>query len=286
MCRFALYLGEAVTVSSLLTEPTHSIVKQSYQSREREEPLNGDGFGIAWYAPEMSREPALFRDISPAWNNQNLANLARVVSTRCLLAHVRAASPGLPVTRLNCHPFAWENLAFMHNGVIGGFRHLRRGLMARLSDEAFHVVAGSTDSECLFALLVDAYLARGRPVLNATVLAELLMESMGIVESARREAGVDEPSSLNLAITDGRHAALTRFTSDDQVQAESLYYHSGRRYVCEQGMCRMVEPDVGEGAVIVASERLSSDPGWSPVPPNHLITVDADLGVGINALSL
>lgn len=286
MCRFALYLGDGITISSLITEPTHSIVRQSYQSREREEPLNGDGFGIAWYAPEMSDEPALFRDISPAWNNQNLINLARVVRTRCLLAHVRAASPGLPVTRLNCHPFAWENLAFMHNGVIGGFRRLRRHLMARLSDEAYQAVAGTTDSECLFALLVDGYLEKGRPPLDAGVLAELLVHAMAIVETARREAGVVEPSFLNLAITDGRHAVVTRFTSNVRDDGESLHYHCGGGYLCEEGVCRMVAPDAGKGAVIVASESLSGDPGWMPVPPNHLIAIHGDLSVDIRAISL
>ena len=98
MCRFALYLGSPILVSALVTEPTHSIIKQSFKSREREEPLNGDGFGIAWCAPEICDEPAIFKDVTPAWNNVNLANLARVTRTSCLLAHVRAATPELPVT--------------------------------------------------------------------------------------------------------------------------------------------------------------------------------------------
>jgi len=76
MCRFVLYLGPEITVSSLVTEPEHSIIHQSYMSREREEPLNGDGFGLAWYAPHLTTHPALFKDISPAWNNDNLREMA------------------------------------------------------------------------------------------------------------------------------------------------------------------------------------------------------------------
>ncbi len=42
MCRFAVYLGEEITISSLVTEPSYSILHQSFYSHEREEPLNGD----------------------------------------------------------------------------------------------------------------------------------------------------------------------------------------------------------------------------------------------------
>ena len=39
MCRFTLYLGPPVRLSTLLTEPEHSLIRQSYQARERSEPL-------------------------------------------------------------------------------------------------------------------------------------------------------------------------------------------------------------------------------------------------------
>ena len=54
MCRFALYLGSELTVSRLVTEPSNSIIHQSFHNLERTEPLNGDGFGLAWYVPEMT----------------------------------------------------------------------------------------------------------------------------------------------------------------------------------------------------------------------------------------
>ena len=53
MCRFTLYLGDPIRLASLVTEPRRSLIRQSFASEEREEPLNGDGFGIAWYVPEM-----------------------------------------------------------------------------------------------------------------------------------------------------------------------------------------------------------------------------------------
>ena len=58
--------------------------------------------------------------------------------------------------------------------------------------------------------------------------------------------------------------------------AESLYYHTGRRYECDEGVCRMIEHDEDHSAVLVCSERLSEDPGWDRVPGNHMVIVEED----------
>ena len=155
MCRFVLYLGPPLVLSTLITEPANSMIHQSFHSHERKEPLNGDGFGVAWYQRELSDEPGVFRSITPAWSNHNLLDLARVTRSTCILAHVRAATPGMAVTETNTHPFAWGPYAFMHNGEIGGFHQIKRRLLARLSDEAFDRIGGTTDSEHFFALLGD-----------------------------------------------------------------------------------------------------------------------------------
>ena len=40
MCRFAAYSGPEILISSLVTDPKHSIIHQIYDARERTEPLN------------------------------------------------------------------------------------------------------------------------------------------------------------------------------------------------------------------------------------------------------
>ncbi len=278
MCRFALYLGSPILVSSLITEPSNSIIHQSFHSHERKEPLNGDGFGLAWYVPELTDEPSLFKDVSPAWNNANLLQLARVTRTPCLLAHVRAASPGLSVSRLNCHPFARGPFAFMHNGTVGGFRSIARILKSVLSDDAYHWIQGSTDSELVFAIFLDHY-ARSTTEnpLERTIGA--LTRTIAQVEAVSKNEGVKEPSLLNLAVTDGKCAVVSRYISREPDKANSLYVHSGGRYECEGGICRMAPALEGNLAVIVASEPLSDDPGWQPIAANHLTVIHEDLHV-------
>lgn len=98
-------LDETRKRESFIYEGRSYYFLQSYKSRERKEPLNGDGFGVGWYAPQSSPTPCIFTSITPAWNNQNLRRLSEHVKSSCFFAHVRAASPGMRVCETNCHPF-------------------------------------------------------------------------------------------------------------------------------------------------------------------------------------
>ncbi len=285
MCRFILYLGTEITLSSLVTEPVNSIIHQSFHSHEREEPLNGDGFGLAWYVPEITEEPVLFKDVTPAWNNLNLLNLSRVTRSSCVLAHVRAASPGLPVIQPNCHPFSWGPFAFMHNGRVAGFQKIRRVLLERLSTEAFHLISGSTDSEHVFALFADHYRRLSQEQNRAETMAMALTAAIGEVEELTRQTQ-EKQSLLNIAVTDGHCAVVSRYISRKPEKANTLYVHTGRRYVCDDGLCQMVEPKDERGAVIIASEPLSKDEGWMSVPAKSLVVVQKDLHVDIRALEV
>ncbi|MCA9530108.1 MAG: class II glutamine amidotransferase [Myxococcales bacterium] len=284
MCRFALYLGRELSVSMLITQPANSIIHQSYQSHDRAEPLNGDGFGLAWY-PSRSDDPALFRSTTPAWSNRNLRELARVTKTHCALAHVRAASPGLPVTELNCHPFKHDRLTFMHNGDLGGFDALRRRLLDSLSDEAFSMIEGTTDSEHLFAVFLDELRRRDAAEDETARLAGALEATIVRAEALRREVAPDACSYLNLVVCDGERAAVTRYATG-KTRPTSLHFSKGRVYVCERGLCHMVGEGEAHTAVLIASEPLEDNEVWQTVEPHHMVVVTPALEVTTRPLAL
>jgi len=271
MCRFAAYLGHPIQLSDLITEPTHSLIHQSYQARERPEPLNGDGFGVAWFVPEVSGRAALFKDITPAWNNENLRELARVTSSRCILAHVRAASPNSAVTRLNCHPFTHGNLAFMHNGYMAGFARWRRTLLAGLSDAAFELIRGSTDSEHAFGVLWDEYQQARSLEDPLERLAESVLASIRRLEQLKVAAGILDNSYFNFALSDGERMLVTRYCSDNQDLPASLHYASGRHLRCEKGRIQLDPVTEDADVVLVASEETSPEFCWNVVPANHML---------------
>jgi hypothetical protein len=71
--------GPPIQLDELLYQPDHSIIQQSIDAREREEPLNGDGWGVGWYDPSLSPEPAVYREVRPAWNDGNMRQLSPLV---------------------------------------------------------------------------------------------------------------------------------------------------------------------------------------------------------------
>ena len=152
MCRWAAYSGDPVYLEDLILSPAHSLIEQSHHARQAKTPINGDGFGVAWYGDRD--EPGLYRDILPAWADRNLESLARQIRSGLFLAHVRASTIG-ETSRVNCHPFVMGNWSFMHNGQIGDFAVLRRPLELALDDTLYNARTGSTDSEILFLLALQ-----------------------------------------------------------------------------------------------------------------------------------
>lgn len=274
MCRFTLYLGPSIRLSSLLIDPAHSLIRQSTHSREREEPLNGDGFGVGWYATHFKAEPAVFRSITPAWNNRNLQNLTRVVVSDCILAHVRAASQYSGVNEANCHPFRFRQYLFMHNGDIGNFQRVRRRMLDTVCDDAFGNVYGSTDSEHFFALFIDELMRIGESGEQGERMATALQRAIARVVDIVAKHGDGARNFINVAIADGDHAVVARFTDDQSHPPESLYYFDGALYP----RADETSNEAGAGPVIVSSERLTTGDGWQTIPPNHLVILRRSQG--------
>lgn len=155
MCRFIVYHGPAITMSTMITEPEHAMLQLAIRAQCCSTPVNADGFGICWYIPDVP-VPGVFKDVTPAWNNQNLKQIARAIKSNCFFAHVRAASAG-GVNYPNCHPFTYKNLSFMHNGTVPYFKQIKRAMLAHVSESAFHLVQGTTDSEMMFAMFVSNF---------------------------------------------------------------------------------------------------------------------------------
>jgi len=284
MCRFAFYLGPQITLGKLVTEPSNSIVHQSFHSHERIEPLNGDGFGVAWYAREQSPEPAVFRAITPAWNNDNLRSMARVTRSGCILAHVRAATQGFGVYQVNTHPFTHGRWSFMHNGNVAEFGKIRQSIVRDLSPEVFAGIRGMTDSEHVFALLLERLRQHPEGIDTETLATELEATIHDVVERSRHH-GSSGCILLNLVVCDGERAVVSRFIEGEPEYANSLYVNHGRRYECEGGVCKMLDAGPEGHAVIVASEPLSQEPGWHRVQPNQMVLVHRDRSVQVRDMN-
>ena len=276
MCRFLCYLGPPVLLADWLYHPGNSLILQSFKARERVEPLNGDGFGVGWYAPEISSTPCVFTSVTPAWSNQNLRNLADHIKSPCFFAHVRAASPGMRVAEANCHPFQYGRYLWMHNGAIEGFQLIKRGLRESLTDHLYEAIEGTTDSEHAFMVFLNLLGDTDR-VVTAKEIGDKLVKTVLQLERCTAAAGVLGHSYYNFTVTDGHSIAALRYVSDPRLEPISLYYSSG--------------PNSHDGVgvhgphVIIASERLTEPKrDWIRVAPNHILTLTSDLEVTVDLL--
>ncbi len=259
MCRHAAYLGPPCRLDAFLTAPSHSLVVQSHSARELERALIcADGYGFGWFNPDGSG--ARYRSTLPVWQDPNLQYLGEALSRSVWVANVRSATPPLPVSHENTHPFLDGDLLFSHNGYIermrDSVRPRVRGVVSPAIDATIH---GSTDSEQLFALvrherdIGDGDLAAAVRRALAT-LAEML--------PADADALLNVIAATPDRIIATRHAIGRR-------RSPSLHVTSGHAAF--------------PGARLVASEPLDPDPSWEPVPDGSLIEV-TEAGVKVQPL--
>jgi len=282
MCRLMAYKGTPIIVDHLLYQPKNSLINQSFNAKEIEEPLNGDGFGIGWYVPEVANEPVTFVSVNPAWSNRNLRNLAPKIKTECLIAHVRAASVG-EVSESNCHPFQYKNMLMAHNGGIEEFGKIKRHLRSPLSDELYNWIKGQTDSEHIFASLLN-HLKSHHDTITPETVVDSFEHTFRHIKHLMTKYDIREPAYLNMVVTDGNFMVATRYVSDDKEEPLTLYHSEGSRYVVEDGVTRLEAPKDDDQAVLVVSEKLSDDKDWTMIPSNHFVIVEQSLNVRVKPI--
>ena len=239
VCRHLAYLGPPTTLDELLLRPPASLLRQSWAPRcQRHGTVNADGFGVGWWDRSRRPEPARYRRSIPMWTDRSFASLAGLTSAPAVLAAVRSATPPSPTEESGVAPFTAGPWLFAHNGRVEGWHEgTGTSLRRRVSATRDRLVEGGTDSEVLFALVLDRLddgLAPG-PALAA------------VVEEVGRSPG----GRLNLLLGDGTTVAATTW-------GDSLFTH--RR----------------DEAMVVASEPHDDDPGWQPVPDRHLVEADRE----------
>ncbi|MEO7988231.1 MAG: class II glutamine amidotransferase [Chryseolinea sp.] len=282
MCRLMAYMGSPIIIDKLLYQPKNSLINQSINAKEIEEPLNGDGFGIGWYVPEINYEPVTFVSVNPAWSNRNLRNLAPKISTECFVAHVRAASVG-DVSESNCHPFSYKNLLMMHNGGVENFGLIKRKIREPLSDELYNWIKGQTDSEHIFAYLLNELFTHHKTVSEESVI-DAFERTFTALKKMMDECGVKEEAYLNMMVTNGLFFVGTRYVTNPKEEPLTLYHSEGSRFVVEDGITQLVAPEDDDNAVLVVSEKLTDDKDWTIIPKNHFVIVDKGLNVKVRPI--
>ncbi|KAB8360928.1 hypothetical protein FH972_024660 [Carpinus fangiana] len=284
--------------------------------RARNSLLNMDGMGICFYTSASSNftkdcfgsRPALYKSTSPLMNDFNFKNLCNNTETKCCFAHIRASS-GASIGQVNNHPFTFGRHAFMHNGVVASFTAIKRELSQLLTLEEYAHIQGSTDSEHMAALYIH-HLTEARGAASweeefkigemadalATTIADVLRVQHKVLGSEPDSPPVN-PSSINLAVTDGTKFVAVRFRNHETEQPPSLYWSDTAGVTLNSKF-----PDRPDDAstnfnalkkkeehgkhIIVASEPTTyKEKEWHLIKQNEMILVDSDGSVSFEPCS-
>jgi gamma-glutamyl hercynylcysteine S-oxide hydrolase len=171
MCRHLAYVGPPVALGTLLSAPEHSLVDQARHARyQTSGSSNPDGWGVAWFDERGCVER--HRTATSMWDDPDLDRLADL-EVCDVMAAVRLASPGSPVTESGNAPFVADGRwLFSLNGIVDGFHDgVGDELRALVSERRRSGIEGDADTEVLFALALEQ-LDAGRP--PAAALAEVV----------------------------------------------------------------------------------------------------------------
>jgi glutamine amidotransferase len=238
VCRHLAYLGPPRSLSSLLYEPEHSLEQQSWRPRfQREGAMNADGWGVGWWDPHVRPDPARYRTAAPMWTDRSFRSVAEVVCPGAFVAAVRSATPPSPIVDTGNAPFTAGPWLFSLNGFVNDFRGpVGEGLRRLVTERRAVAIEGTSDSEVLFALVLDALDA------GATT-EEALARVVGDV-AARADA------VLNLLLSDGTAIVATTIgNSLFALQASGL----------------------ATGGVLLASEPLDDHEDWARIPDGSIL---------------
>jgi glutamine amidotransferase len=238
MCRHLAYLGPPLTLASLLHDAPHSLEAQAHWPRhQREGATNAHGWGVGWWGSAVSGAPDRYRSTEPIWTDESFRATADAVRTSALAAAARNATPGLEVVETGNAPFASDRWLFSLNGFVTGFQGaIGDDLRALVSTARAERIEGTTDSEVLFALVLDA--------LDAGATAAEAISSVTATVLARTDG------KINLLLTDGTSIVAS---------------------ACGNSLFTLHDDGLAAGGVLVASEPLDDNASWTPVPPNSVV---------------
>ena len=288
MCRlYGLQATHPTHAACELLDAQNALIEQSRQDERGLSNPHGWGLGHV-----RNGTTTCFRQVTPANESAEYRENALETKGTTLLAHVRRATVGDP-DHANTHPFRHGRALLIHNGHVPAFDQVRPRLLDRLDDTHRGVVQGSTDSEHIFALLLQL-----RDEQPDAPLYDVTRQALRLLQSWTREAAPDAAVTpvdgdlrslshdelegilgLNLLWTDGTALGGSRLNRTLWARERD---HAP---VCSVCGAQHADPPTGAPyrAVALASERIT-DEEWTEVPNGSVFSADPDARLHLESL--
>jgi predicted glutamine amidotransferase len=262
MCRlYGFRATEPTKVECTLVHAQNALMVQSRRDH------HAHGWGIATYE---DHRPQVERQAWAAYHGEHFRRAAARVHSCTVIAHVRDATVGLPAIE-NTHPFTDGPWAFAHNGTIPRFPDLRERLLEAIAPGRRKAIAGSTDSEHVFHLLLTL-----RDLAPSLPLVEIVRLGMDRIVAWCKEMNTVDELGLNVLLTDGEEMAGSRW-------GRTLCWVE-RDAVRDCEICGFphIHHTAGHDyrALVIASEPISHEE-WREVPEHSVYCVAPNMRLHI-----
>lgn len=240
-----------------------------------------DGWGVAYYA---ANSPHVVKSTQAAKRDQLFHKVSGVVSSQCVVAHVRRATQGAQEI-LNTHPFQYGRWIFAHNGNLLNFGQIAPQLRRAISPCLARYVLGNTDSELIFYLLLTKLsqfcsLQEASP--SPTHLRQAIEACVDQIAAIAGPLCADDGAEANnnfltFALTDGRCMVVHE-------GGKALHLSTHKQVCSERDHCphhqKACESPIETGPTshfIVSSEPLDGDNVWQRLSHRSITGVDANM---------
>lgn len=262
MCRLLAYVApEPVSLIDVLGKP-------DFEDFTALTSIHSDGWGMAWHDHEGALRHAT--STTCADHDPQFRELAEQPLGRVGIVHLRWATPGIPRTPANTHPFIDADRAMAHNGNITPIEQLDQLLTPR----SRAAVRGDTDSERYFHYLVQA-------------IDDSEDEVAAVREAVGRVAARFPAASLNALLLSRRHLFAVHVNShatpppalhglgiaaerlrhtDDQYFGMDFRREAGQTHIVSSGITPIGWSDIpldSLGVLDLATNELT----WTQVSP-------------------
>jgi predicted glutamine amidotransferase len=235
MCRLLGYVSQE-------KETFNSVIGSDFEEFVTLSSVHCDGWGVATIDHDQSVAHVSRAPESAGSSKEFSETIAQSKSDGALL-HLRWATAGLPVSENNTHPFAYQDISFIHNGAT----YPPAALESVIASNLIPLIQGDTDSERYFYFVITK------------------IEELGFIEGCKAAANyirsnVDY-SSINAMIMNEKEWVIICEHHEDRAPdwAPDDYYEL--KYKADaQG-------------VVVASTGWNQ-PGWTVLPNHHMLVID------------
>ncbi|MGD9235238.1 MAG: class II glutamine amidotransferase [Desulfobacterales bacterium] len=171
-------------------------------------PGHKDGWGMAGSNDQKTVMVEIMRQMGSAYDSKNYQEVvySMRIPSHIFLCHLRKASPNIPISLANVHPFIQDGWAFIHNGSIYQAESLRR-------DPGFILSSDGSDSEHFFHYLLTSLLENQTPQDKLEIIADA-------VSSVTLEY-----TALNSMISNGNELFIIRSCQKYEEYYTLFYYH-------------------------------------------------------------